>query len=167
MSSSKNELAASRLKTLAKEIKKVEPQINQKVKEAIAPVETAISEIDETFRPGHYAQSLLDSKPGEANRSLACFARDLFSNGEEAEYLLCVARDPDSVCRVCASLCKFSVKPAPEAGKKAAPEVTIQQTQMLSLDELAIRTSPREAHTMSGKLLAVNIIELVTMPMPL
>ena len=142
MAAKKKTSAASRLHELAEELKKAYPKVEKDLAKALEPVETAIAEIDETFRPTHYAEALLNGG-SDGERSPACFARDMYSDGDEAEYLLCVTRGPDNQCCFSASVCKFSLTSSEEAdkkaGKKAEPEVTIKKTLLVKPEKLAIR----------------------------
>ena len=134
--------AASRLHDLARELQLAYPKVEKDLAKALEPVEAAIAEIDETFKPTHYAEALLN---GEANgeRSPACFGRDVYSDGSEAEYLLCVTRGPDNRCALGASVCKFSLVSSEENDKKASqngrPEVVVKKTGLVELKRLPIR----------------------------
>ena len=142
MAAKKKTNAASRLHELAEELKKAYPKVAKNLAKALEPVEAAIAEIDETFRPTHYAEALLNGG-SDGERSAACFARDMYSDGDEAEYLLCATRGPDNKCCLSASVCKFSVASSEEtdkkAGKNGVSEVTIRKTLLVKPEKLAIR----------------------------
>ena len=145
--------AASRLHDLAKELQQAYPSVEKDLAKGLEPVEAAIAEIDETFKPTHYAEALLNGG-ADAQRSPACFARDMYSDGSEAEYLLCVTRGPDNHCALCASVCKFNLGRSEEDGKKAGkngrPEVVVKKTLLIELKRLPIRLKANILDALDG-----------------
>ena len=145
--------AASRLHDLAKELQQAYPRVEKDLAKALGPVEAAIAEIDETFKPAHYAEALLNGGV-DAKRSPACFARDMYSDGGEAEYLLCVTRGSDNRCALCVSACKFNLGSSDEAGKKAGkngrPEVVVKKTLLIEMKRLPIRLKANILDALDG-----------------
>jgi len=149
----KSRNAVSRLKTLAAELKKVYPRIAEEAAQSLKPIAEAIAEIDETFKPLHYVQSLIEFGPDGAERSPASFAWDVYSDGDEAEYMLCVVRGPDDVCHMNVSVCKYSkhaTKANAETDKKGAPHITVKETSLLDPEGISVRLKARLLDALDG-----------------
>ena len=133
--------AMTRLQALADDMKKTYPKVAEKMESAIAPIATAIAEIDETFRPAHMPELVRDHGR-EAKGSPACFARDTLTDGSETEYLLCVARGPDSKCHIHVSSCKYDLKSLQEANRERL-EAAIRGATLLEMKDLPVRLNAK------------------------
>ena len=140
--------ALTRLQALADDMKKAYPKVAEKARSALAPIEAAIMEIDETFRPAHLPELVRERGP-QANASPACFARDTLTDGSETEYLLCVARGPDSKCHIHVSSCKYDLKSLQEASKERL-EAAIRETTLLEMKNLPVRLKAKSINSLDG-----------------
>jgi len=138
--------ALSRLQALADDMKKTYPKVVEKAKTAMAPIEAAIMEIDETFRPAHLPELVRDHG-SQAKASPACFAQDTLTDGSETEYLLCVARGPDSKCHVHVSSCKYDLKSLQEANKERL-DAAIREATLLQMTDLPVRLKAMSIHAL-------------------
>jgi hypothetical protein len=99
--------AELRLRKLAIDLKKAYSKVAHRVAETLAPIEIAVADIGETWKPVHYAESVRDQGPSGAVRSPTCFGHETFVNGDEADYALCVAQGPDRKTGVYVSICRY------------------------------------------------------------
>jgi len=143
--------AATRLQSLAKELRDLSPKVAQQIQQMVSPVVEAIAEVDETFRPAHFPESALARGVDKAVRSPACFARDVFVDGDEAEYLLCVVRGSDSKCCLGVSVCKYRIENG-EGGdaKDNEKKVQIKKTVLFDPSRLPVRLSVKIVDALDG-----------------
>ncbi len=132
--------ALSRLKKLAVDLSDGYAKAANSLAKTLQPLEQAIQQVDETWRPVHYAESLLSQNGEQARRPPACFAHESFVSGNEAEYVLCVERNPDRKCALYASVCQYALARPDETGKprQGADKVTISHRGLASLDSLPV-----------------------------
>ena len=98
--------AVDRLITLGTELRMAYGKASDHVACILGPVESSVAEIGETWPPQHWAELAASGDMQDPERSPACFMHETFTNGEEAEYVLCVARNQDRTCGLHVSVCK-------------------------------------------------------------
>jgi len=141
MNAGKKLNAALALQKLAADLKDTYSKVGKHIGDTLSPVAAAVAEIDEPWRPPHYAEALQNSAAAGAFRPSTCFAHERFANGDEADYVLCVARDADRGCGLKVSVCKYRLT-APKDGSGGTdaktPKVAIKDMPLAAPEDLPI-----------------------------
>ncbi len=143
MDSEKKCEGVSRLTKLAADLNEAYTKAARYVANRLMPLESAIQQVDETWLPDHYAEGLQNQEPNAVRHRPACFARETFVSGDEANYALCVARDRDRKCALYVSVCKYHVvhrqkDEGDENGANAPAEITIKNQGLVPLSSLPV-----------------------------
>jgi hypothetical protein len=130
--------AELKLRRLAVDLKKAYGRATRHISAELKPIEVAVEEIGEPWRPKHYPEMVKEKGPRGVSRPLTCFARDTSVNGTEVEYLLCVARNPEMKCGLFVSVCKYQTKQAESEENKAETELVIKNTALVPTSVLPV-----------------------------
>jgi len=127
--------ALGRLRKLVEDLNRGYAKAAAAVTEKLRPLEEIVQQIDETWLPVHTPDRLLANPKDGAHRPPACFAHETFASGDEAEYVLCVARNEDRNCGLYASVCMYRLGQAAGSGGDKA---VVRGTRLLPLASLPV-----------------------------
>jgi len=120
--------AELKLRKLAVDLKKAYGRATRHITSELKPIEVALEEINEPWKPLHYAEVLQEKGFKDAKRPGTCFAHETAVNGTEVEYLLCVGRNQDMKCVLYVSVCKYQIKHPEDGDQAKEPEVIIKNS---------------------------------------
>ena len=132
-----NQEPLSRLQKLAVDLKKAYAKVSKHVTKMLTPIESAVAEIGETWKPAHYAEQLRDHEKAAVVPPTQ-FAHETFTNGDESDYVLCAGRGPDRKCGLYVSICKYRVATVEDAAEEKSPEVVIRQQLLVPTSALPV-----------------------------